>query len=336
MCIQPSAAHRAKNCRWTSRCSASADATEPAAADVRDARRRGILRFGLSVGAPPRRSVPAPRSTAPGIAVLMLHALNPYGFSHLRRVNEDNVDLNRNFVDFAAPLPVNPAYAEIHSLLLPATWPPSTESEARLGAWVAQHGRQAYQAAVSSGQYAFPDGMFYGGSKPTWSNLTLRSVLREHAARRGRLGWIDFHTGLGPRGHGEKIYAGLENAARHRPHQGVVGKRRDVVLRWIVDLRSRRRHHRRRCLRRVSGYRILRHRARIRHAAHRADAAGASRRALVRTTIPKRPPTSATRSSARSATSSTSMPTTGRRWSTRRRSPQGCRLSSIWHAAVHA
>src|SRR5256886_4909079 len=104
-----------------------------------------------------------------GIAVLMLHALNPYGFSHLRRVNEDNVDLNRNFVDFAKPLPVNPAYAEIHSLLLPATWPPSTESEARLGAWVAEHGRQAYQAAVSIGQYAFPEGMFYGGSGPTWS-----------------------------------------------------------------------------------------------------------------------------------------------------------------------
>jgi hypothetical protein len=147
-----------------------------------------------------------------GIAVLMLHALNPFGFSHLRRVNEDNVDLNRNFGDFAAPLPVNPAYAVIHSLLLPATWPPSMESEARLGAWVAQHGGQAYQAAVSIGQYAFPDGMFYGGSKPTWSNLTLRSVLREHSARRRRLGWIDFHTGLGPRGHGERIYAGLENA----------------------------------------------------------------------------------------------------------------------------
>ena len=145
------------------------------------------------------------------IAVLMLHALNPYGFSHLRRVNEDNVDLNRNFVDFGKPLPVNSAYAEIHSLLLPAMWPPSTESEARLDAWVARHGRAAYQAAVSIGQYAFPDGMFYGGNRPTWNNRILRSVLREHVARRRRLAWIDFHTGLGPRGHGEKIYAGLED-----------------------------------------------------------------------------------------------------------------------------
>ena len=147
-----------------------------------------------------------------GACVLLLHALNPYGFSHLRRANEDNIDLNRNFVDFDKPLPENPAYAEIHSLLLPETWPPAAESETRLRAWVERQGLKAYQAAVSVGQYRFPGGMFYGGSKPSWSNQTLRSVLREHAARRSRQAWIDFHTGLGPRGHGEKIYAGLDDA----------------------------------------------------------------------------------------------------------------------------
>ncbi|MGH8798714.1 MAG: M14 family metallopeptidase [Casimicrobiaceae bacterium] len=148
-----------------------------------------------------------------GVCVLMLHALNPYGFSHLRRVNEDNADLNRNFVDFGAPLPVNAAYADIHALLLPERWPAPADSEQRLGAWVAQHGRAAYQAAISGGQYRFADGMFYGGSRPAWSNRTLRAVLHEHAARRAVLGWIDFHTGLGPRGHGEKIYAGANVAA---------------------------------------------------------------------------------------------------------------------------
>ena len=148
-----------------------------------------------------------------GIAVMMLHALNPYGFSHLRRVNEDNADLNRNFLDFAAPLPVNTAYAEIHSLLLPSTWPAAADNEARLGAWIAKHGAKAYQAAVSGGQYQFPDGMFYGGHSPAWSNRILRSVLREHAATRKTLAWVDVHTGLGPRGHGEKIYAGTNDAA---------------------------------------------------------------------------------------------------------------------------
>ena len=40
-----------------------------------------------------------------GVAVLYVHALNPYGFSHLRRVTHENVDLNRNFQDFDKPLP---------------------------------------------------------------------------------------------------------------------------------------------------------------------------------------------------------------------------------------
>ena len=148
-----------------------------------------------------------------GAAVLFAHALNPHGFSFGRRVNEDNVDLNRNFRDFAAPAPQNSAYGEIHALLLPAAWPPPPAEEARLGAWIATHGETAFQAAVTGGQYAFPDGLFFGGARPTWSNRTLRAVLRKHASTRSRLAVIDFHTGLGPRGHGEKIYNGPAVAA---------------------------------------------------------------------------------------------------------------------------
>ena len=147
-----------------------------------------------------------------GVSVLLLHALNPYGFSHLRRANEDNADLNRNFVDFAETLPVNDAYATLHALLLPTTWPPSQDNEAKLRARVAQDGVPAFQAAVTGGQYAFADGMFYGGMRPAWSNACLRAVLRGQAART-RLGWIDLHTGLGPRGHGEKIWAGRDDLA---------------------------------------------------------------------------------------------------------------------------
>ena len=149
-----------------------------------------------------------------GIAVLMLHALNPYGFSHLRRTNEDNVDLNRNFLDFRAQLPANPVYAQLHPYLLPSTWPPAADNEAHLKAWIEKDGAKAYQAAITAGQYEFPDGMFYGGALPAWSNAALRAVLRAEAATRTRLGWIDFHTGLGPRGHGEKIYAGRDNATQ--------------------------------------------------------------------------------------------------------------------------
>ena len=42
---------------------------------------------------------------AAGLRVVLLHAINPWGFSWARRVTEDNVDLNRNFRDFSRPAP---------------------------------------------------------------------------------------------------------------------------------------------------------------------------------------------------------------------------------------
>ena len=53
-----------------------------------------------------------------GPTLVFVHALNPYGFSWVRRVNEDNVDLNRNFVDWSQPPPANPDYAELADILV--------------------------------------------------------------------------------------------------------------------------------------------------------------------------------------------------------------------------
>ncbi|MDP3620264.1 MAG: M14 family metallopeptidase [Ramlibacter sp.] len=148
-----------------------------------------------------------------GVAVLYVHALNPYGFSHISRVTHENIDLNRNFHDFSKPLPGNKAYRDIHSLLLPARWPPSAENEAALQAYIDKVGVAAYQAAISQGQHEFPDGMFFGGKQPSWSNSALRDVLRANGKRASRIGWIDIHTGLGPSGHGERIFAGPDDPA---------------------------------------------------------------------------------------------------------------------------
>ena len=152
-------------------------------------------------------------ATASRARVVFVHALNPYGFSHLRRTNEDNVDLNRNFRGFATRPAPNRAYADVHGFIVPATWPPSADNEARLAAYMHAHGERALQQAVSSGQCEFPDGLFYGGVRPAWSNGVLRAVLRGHAGKAATLGWIDFHTGLGPRGHGEKILAARADPA---------------------------------------------------------------------------------------------------------------------------
>lgn len=146
-----------------------------------------------------------------GVAVLYIHALNPHGFSHLRRVTDENVDLNRNFHDFSQPLPSNPAYDELHGALVPEEWPPTADTEARIAHYIGRHGLPRYQAAVSQGQYRHPDGLFYGGIAPTWSNLSLRQVLRQHGHKARRIGWIDLHTGLGPSGLGERIFAGPDD-----------------------------------------------------------------------------------------------------------------------------
>jgi Protein of unknown function (DUF2817) len=153
---------------------------------------------------------------AQGVAVLYIHALNPHGFSHVRRVTHENVDINRNFQDFSQPLPDNPAYREIQPLLLPEVWPPDAANAAATDDYIAKRGMKAFQAAISKGQHEFPDGLFFGGQAPTWSNLTLRSVLQKYAQQCQNLAWIDLHTGLGPSGVGERIFACADDAAAYQ------------------------------------------------------------------------------------------------------------------------
>ena len=160
-----------------------------------------------------------------GISVLYLHALNPHGFSWGRRTTQENVDLNRNFRDFHAPAPANPLYDAIAHWLVPPTWPPSPEVNAALAGFIAEHGFAAMQAAVTGGQYGHPEGLFYGGADPTWSHVTLRHVLQEHGRRCARLAWIDLHTGLGPTGVGERIWAGRDDALALRRAKAWWGER---------------------------------------------------------------------------------------------------------------
>ena len=80
------------------------------------------------------------KARAAGVATLYIHALNPYGFSHIRRFTHENVDLNRNFQDFSKPLPVNEAYREVHPLLLPEQWPPGPENTAAVQQYIATRG----------------------------------------------------------------------------------------------------------------------------------------------------------------------------------------------------
>ncbi len=152
-------------------------------------------------------------ATSHDVAVLYVHALNPYGFSFGRRWTHENIDLNRNFHDFAKPLPVNRAYRELQHLLVPDEWPPSPANVAAMTQFHSQRGLSALQAAVTQGQHEFAQGLFYGGVAPSWSNLTFRSILRSHAGTARQIAWIDVHTGLGPPGWGERGFAGRDDDA---------------------------------------------------------------------------------------------------------------------------
>ncbi len=150
---------------------------------------------------------------AAGVAVLYVHALNPWGFSWLRRTTQENIDLNRNFVDFSQPLAANAGYDELAPWLVPTDWPPGAANEQHIADFIARHGMGRFQEAISSGQHGHPDGLFFAGQGPSWSHQAWRQVLRDHGQAARRLAWIDLHTGLGPSGHGERIFACRDDAA---------------------------------------------------------------------------------------------------------------------------
>lgn len=156
------------------------------------------------------------RARAGGVAILAIHAVNPYGFSWGRRGNEDNIDLNRNFCDFSRPLRDNPYYGDLHPLLVPEIWPPPPENEQAIEAFISREGGQAYRIGLMQGQHTHPEGLFYSGRDAAWSNVTLRGIMAGFGRGRQRIGWIDYHTGLGPYGHGEKIFVQDDRVAYTR------------------------------------------------------------------------------------------------------------------------
>ena len=161
-----------------------------------------------------------------GTAFVQIHAINPHGFAWLRRVNEDNVDLNRNFLDHTKPYPVNSGYEELADAILPERWdgPARAAADARLNAYAQQNGPAKLQWALSGGQHSHPLGIFFGGHAPTWSNRTISAIFRQRLAGVRSLGIIDYHTGLGPYGYGEIIAAlPLGSAAAGRT-RAVLGK----------------------------------------------------------------------------------------------------------------
>ena len=146
-------------------------------------------------------------------AVVLIHAVNPYGFTRLRRTNEHNVDLNRNFLDTAGAYTGAPdGYETLDPFLNPAS-PPSRLEPFRLKAlWhIRRHGLPALKDAVAGGQYRFPRGLFFGGHGPASSTRIMRQHLAGWLGGAPRAMHVDLHSGLGAQGRYRLL---LEESAR--------------------------------------------------------------------------------------------------------------------------
>ena len=158
------------------------------------------------------------RDAKPDTAVILVHAINPHGFAHGRRVTEDNVDLNRNFLDFSKPLPKNVDYEALQDHVNPREWTPDALARAdqAIAAYYKMPNTDFLPRAVHGGQYVNDKGTYFGGFKPTWSNATLRALTEKHLKGATDVGVIDYHTGLGPLGHGDMIYGGRSGEGQAR------------------------------------------------------------------------------------------------------------------------
>lgn len=143
----------------------------------------------------------APPPLNAGTALVLVHVLNPWGMAWLRRCNEANVDLNRNFLDDNATWSgCPPLYRCIEALLNPPSPPARDGFVLRLALRGLRHGVAALRQAIAHGQYRYPQGLFYGGDQLQPGPRLLMSWLRDHLATTNTLFVIDMHTGLGPQG----------------------------------------------------------------------------------------------------------------------------------------
>jgi Protein of unknown function (DUF2817) len=138
--------------------------------------------------------------------ILLIHAINPYGFKYLRRVSENNVDLNRNF-DVSEDLfkVRNPSYQLIESFLNPTLKVRKSPFAkafffAKGALKIFKYSLEALRRGMLGGQYDFSEGVFFGGSTFEPHKAILEKELLEVATDYEALVLIDLHTGYGERG----------------------------------------------------------------------------------------------------------------------------------------
>jgi hypothetical protein len=134
-----------------------------------------------------------------GAALVMIHALNPFGFAWRRRFNEENVDLNRNFLlageEYAGSPPLCETFRRV--MLKIGARRRFDFSTARMALLAMRHGLRSFWETLPVGQYDFPDGLFFGGHRRSQSAQAVDALMPKLLNGASETVHLDFHTGLG-------------------------------------------------------------------------------------------------------------------------------------------
>jgi len=140
------------------------------------------------------------------MGVLLIHAINPYGFKYQRRVSENNVDMNRNFnINKDLFTKKNEGYANIYRFLNPqrkatAGYFSNSLFFLKSSYMITKYSMRALRQATVQGQYEFSKGIFYGGNDFEPQKEWLERLISEKTNDYEFVFVIDIHTGLGERG----------------------------------------------------------------------------------------------------------------------------------------
>ncbi|MCC9609759.1 M14 family metallopeptidase [Blastopirellula sp. JC732] len=158
------------------------------------------------------------QSVPPNLRIVLIHALNPYGFAHRRRCEAENIDLNRSFMrrgeeHRGAP----PLYEKLDPLLNPESPPGGFDFfTLRAAAILARYGMTKVKQAIAGGQYEFPRGLFYGGKGASETQQLLTPHWKSWLGESRRVIHLDVHTGLGRWGELTLLSAPAMDTAWHR------------------------------------------------------------------------------------------------------------------------
>ena len=147
----------------------------------------------------------APRLNTQNTGLLLIHGLNPWGMKHHRKVNENSVDLNRNFVfDGNFDPAINPEFHLVKNLINPQRHIESFALES-VRFWVGTikailtMSIKTSTKASTLGQHHTPNGFFYGGTSHQEGTIVAMELYRRALEEYRSVIQIDMHTGYGPR-----------------------------------------------------------------------------------------------------------------------------------------